>query len=78
VSPACQLNPSRAARRLYLLPAAPRHPYAQYNRADDEQDTYELAARRVIGLSVHDSGDAERDHKEGKDDALESRLAAWE
>lgn len=61
-----------------MLPAAPDHPYVQHNRADNEQDAYELAARRVIGFSVHDSGDAERDHKEGKDDALESWLAAWE
>lgn len=30
----------------------PDHSHAQHNRADNEQDAYELAARRVIGLSV--------------------------
>src|SRR5829696_9165105 len=60
----CRWGPSRAARRLYVLPAAPDHPYPQHNRADDEQDAYQLGARRVIVPPVHDDADAEGDGKD--------------
>ena len=48
---------------LVALLAAPNHPYAQHNRANDEQYAHKLAARRVIGLPVHDGGGADGDDK---------------
>src|SRR5687768_4747909 len=48
-----------------VLAAAQDDPHAYRNRADDDQDAYELEARRVIGPSVNDGGDSERDGKDG-------------
>jgi hypothetical protein len=48
-----------------VLPTASGDPHAYHNRANDDQDAYELKARRVIGPSVGDGGDSERDGKDG-------------
>jgi hypothetical protein len=48
-----------------VLPAAQGDPHAYHDRADDEQDAYELEARRVIEPSVNDRDDSERDGKDG-------------
>jgi hypothetical protein len=46
------------------FPAAEGDTHAYRNRADDEQDAHELAARRVIDPPGYDSGDAEGDGKD--------------
>jgi len=61
-----------------VLPVALDHPHAHHNRADDEQDAQELAARRIIDPCGHHAGDADRDGQDGNNSfANSSSISAF-